>query len=85
MQEEIAMSNKEMNRYQVLTKVRQREISQVDAAKILGITDRQVRNLLTSLKSKERAGLVSKKRGKSSNQRKDLAFRRRVLALVREQ
>lgn len=40
MQEEIAMSNKEMNRYQVLTKVRQREMSRVDAARILGITDR---------------------------------------------
>ena len=51
MQEEIAMTNREMDRYQVLTKVRQRELSQVDAAKILGITDRQVRNLPAALKS----------------------------------
>ena len=68
-----------------VTKVRQRELSQVDAAKILGITDRQVRNLLAALKSMGRAGLVSKKRGKSSNRCKSLVFRRRVLALVREQ
>ena len=58
--------SREIDRYQVLTAVRQRELSQKDAAEILDITKHQVHNLLTTLNPEERAGLVSKKRGKSS-------------------
>lgn len=81
----IEMSQNELDRFHILTKVMAKELTQKEAATLLSIKERQVRNLLTSLKNHGADGLVSKHRGKPGNHRKTSEFRQRVLALVKEQ
>ncbi len=84
MDEVLEMSTKELERYDVLNGVRRRALTQVKAAELLGITDRQVRNLLTLIESKGPQGLVSRKRGRPSNRKKPEAFKHQILSIVRE-
>jgi hypothetical protein len=84
MEEVLNMSTKELERYDVLNGVKRKVMTQVKAAELLGITDRQVRNLLTILKRKGPCGLVSRKRGLASNRRKSAAFRHQVLSIIQE-
>ena len=81
----IEMSHNELDRFHVLNKVITKELTQKQAANLLSIKERQIRNLLTSLKKHGAEGLVSKHRGKPGNHRKSSEFRQRTLALVREQ
>jgi hypothetical protein len=57
------MSRKEEMRFAILQEVKSKRISQIKAAEILEISDRQVRNLLNSMKNFGIEGVVSKKRG----------------------
>ncbi len=61
------MTEKEMYRSYIIQQVNDRHITQVKAAEILKISDRQVRNLLLFLQKEGPKGLISKKRGKRSN------------------
>jgi len=61
------MTEKEMYRSYIIQQVNDRHITQVKAAEILRISDRQVRNLLQILQKEGSKGLISKKRGKRSN------------------
>lgn len=47
MEETLEMSRKEIDRYAVLVQVQQKKLTQAQAAQILDITDRHVRNLLS--------------------------------------
>lgn len=81
----IEMSHNELDRFHVLNKVITKELTQKQAANLLSIKERQIRNLLTSLKKHGAESSVSKHRGKPGNHRKSSEFRQRTLALVREQ
>ena len=59
------MTEKEVFRCNILQQVHDKHISQVKAAEILKISDRQIRNLLNILQSEGPKGLISKKRGKT--------------------
>lgn len=83
MNEVITMSKKEIDRVQILKKVQNKELKQIQAAKILNISDRQVRNLLTNLKSQGLEGIASKKRGKPSNRQKNPILKAPVLDLIK--
>ena len=80
----LAMSHRELSRYDTLLRVTRRELRVEDAATLLGLTRRQVGRLLTRLRADGPEGLISRKRGRPSNRRHSDAFRERVLALVRE-
>lgn len=84
MEEVLEMSTKELEHYYVLNGVRRRALTQAKAAELLGITDRQVRNLLTLIENKGPQGLVSRKRGRPSNRKKSTAFKQQVFSIVRE-
>jgi hypothetical protein len=85
MEEEVLhMSAKEVERLRVLEGVRKKHLTQVKAAELLNISDRQVRNLLALTTSKGPKGLISKKRGAPSNHTKPQALRDEVLTLIRE-
>jgi hypothetical protein len=84
MKEVLEMSTKELERYDVLKGVKRGILTQAKAADLLGVTDRQVRNLLALLVSKGPHGLVSMKRGRPSNRRKPAAFKQQILSIVRE-
>tara|TARA_B100001964_G_scaffold205979_1_gene236750 strand:- start:300 stop:1544 length:1245 start_codon:yes stop_codon:yes gene_type:complete len=63
------MSQKELDRLSVIKQVEAQTLSQVSAAVLLGISSRQVRNLQTKYRRYGAAGLISKHRGKKSNNR----------------
>ena len=61
------MSNQELTRLNYIKKVIERRLTQVEVAKDLGIGVRQVQRLVKNYKEDNYNGLISKKRGKRSN------------------
>lgn len=83
MTELINMSRKELDRASLLSQVLTKKLTQVQAAKLVGLSDRQLRNLLKDYKRYGPEALVSKKRGKPSNRRLEPPFKENVMQLVR--
>ena len=65
----VTMSVKEIDRLEIIQKIESKELTQVEVAKQLCLTSRQVRRLQRNYKEEGPAGLASKKRGKRSNNR----------------
>lgn len=78
------MSQKEVQRLTVLRRVLDEGLGQVQAAQQLGVSVRQIKRLCRRLREEGAGGLVSRRRGRPSNRRIDLALRQRYLDLVRE-
>ena len=69
MDEVLEMSSKERDLYRVLNRVAEGKLTQIQAAELLSITDRQVRNRVDCMKALGARGLISRKRGRLSNRR----------------
>jgi transposase len=80
----ILMSQRERDRLRVLHSVLEGQRSQVEAARLLRLSTRQVRRLLQRLQQGGDAALVHGLRGQPSNHRKDAKLRRRALQLYRK-
>jgi transposase len=63
----LTMSKKEINRLEVIQRVDGKRMKQKAAAEQLGISERQVKRLLQKYRQDGANGLVSKRRGKPSN------------------
>lgn len=63
----LSMSQKEINRISIMEKVLKKELKQKKAAKVLGLSTRQVRRLKKRYKLQGAKGLIHKNRGKPSN------------------
>jgi len=64
--EYITLSQKEVRRLKILHKVMGGEVTQVKASEVLGISDRQIRNIIVKLKQKGDKGIVHGNRGRIS-------------------
>ena len=84
MEEVISMSHKDLDRLHVLRKVQDKDLSQVDAARLLDLDVRHVRRLSARLAKLGPKGLVSKLIGRCGNHCKHPDLKQRVLALLRE-
>jgi transposase len=62
----ITLSAKEVRRLKILHKVMEGEVTQVKASEVLGISDRQVRNIVVKLKRKGDKGIAHGNRGRGS-------------------
>mgnify|MGYP003394088706 CR=1 FL=1 len=76
------MSQKEAKRAQVLDMLKEGKISQQQASKQMCVTPRQVRRLAKCYQMEGLAGLVSKKRGRTSNRRLDETARATAIELI---
>lgn len=76
------MSQKEVQRSQVLDMLKAHTISQLEASKRMGVSTRQVLRLSKRYQAEGLAGLVSKKRGRASNRRLDEAVRATATELI---
>lgn len=76
------MTEKELFRANIVQQVNDNLITQVKAAEILKLTDRQIRNLLKVFRKEGVKGLISKKRGKRSNRAYSRNFEETVISLV---
>lgn len=78
------MNERETRRSGVLDRVKNEELTQVEAADILGLSYRQTKRIYRRFLKLGAKGLVHGHVGKRSNHAKEARFRRRVLALVRK-
>ena len=79
----LTMSTKELDRLYILQRVCDRRLKAVEASRILGITPRQMRRLVERFKQSGAAGLISRSRGKPSNNRLPEALSREAIDCVR--
>jgi transposase len=70
----IVMSEKEEPRLGVMSKVKDKRISQKMAGEVLGLSERQVRRLLRVYEKEGPKGLTHKRRGRPSNRRTEEVF-----------
>lgn len=84
MEKLFTMSQKELSIYDVILKVKERRISQMKASELLNISDRQFRRLWKAYKEFGSEGLISKKRGKPSNNRLPEALSKRAINLIKK-
>ena len=68
-EERVAMSVKELRRVHVIRQVIEKRLTQKEAARVLGLTDRQIRRLRRRVEQEGDQGLVPRGRGKPSNRR----------------
>ena len=77
------MSYEELDRVGVIERVIEKRLTQREAARMLGLTSRQVRRLQRAYVRDGPRALASKHRGRPSNRRLSSALRREALATVR--
>lgn len=82
-QRALTMSTQELNRLEIIGRVIERRLTQWKAAEQLDLSVRQVQRLCRSLRKDGPTGLISRKRGRPSNNRFSAAYRERVTDLVR--
>ncbi len=81
--ETVRMSYEELDRVGVIERVIEKRLTQREAARMLGLTSRQVRRLRRAYGRDGPRALASKHRGQPSNRCLPAALRREVLARVR--
>ena len=76
------MSGKEISRLEVMQQLKGKSLNQREAAKMMGVSIRQVKRMFKAYRSQGAAGLVSQRRGRVSNNRLDEATRIMALDLL---
>ena len=80
----VSMSKQEFSRLEVLLRVQSGRLRITDACELIGLRRRQIFRLLRGLKQDGAASLVSKHRGRPSNNRFPAEVRDLAVSLVRE-
>ena len=78
------MSNEEITRLEVMQRLKDKRLIQKEAARMLGISIRQVKRLYRAYKVQGAAGLVSQRRGKPSNNHLEPATVQQAIDLIYE-
>jgi len=78
------MSEKEVERLEVMQKLEDKRMKQAEAGERLGVSVRQVKRLLKVYREEGAEGLVSKRRGQPSNNRLAEATRQKALDLLKD-
>lgn len=84
MEQLITMSNNELNRQNVMEKIKDKRLTQVKAAQMLNMSLRQVQRLYARYKKEGSSGLVSRKRGKTPNNVTPETIRLNILSIIKE-
>lgn len=84
MDELLTMSKKEITRLEAMQRIQDKRITQKEAARILGISLRQVKRLYGAYKVLGASGLVSQRRGKPSNHRMEAETVQKAIDLIYE-
>src|SRR5271157_3571462 len=78
------MSKRELDRVEVLARVRSEQLLLVDAGRLMGVSYRQAKRLWKRYREEGAAGLQHRNAGRPSNRAHKEKFRRQVLRRVRE-
>ncbi len=79
----LEMSAKELNRLEVMQRLSEKRMSQKEAGAILHLSPRQIKRLRKAYCRKGAAGLVSKHRGRKSNNRLSEEVKKKTLNLLK--
>ncbi len=77
------MTRQEIQRYQIIRKVLEREINQQEASEVLRLSDRQVRRIVKRVRTEGESGVVHRSRGRAGNRSIKQSFREKVIKLYR--
>lgn len=77
------MSSKELSRLEVMHRLSEKRMRQQEAGRILQLSVRQIKRLLQAYRRQGAAGLVSKHRGRKSNNRLSEELKRKALNLLK--
>ena len=78
------MSAREIDRGELIRRVREKQLTQAKAAALMGLSVRQVKRLCRLFKDAGLSGLASRRRGRPSNRKLASDVKDQVVALVRE-
>ena len=76
------MSNREITRLEVMQRLKDKRLTQNEAAQMLGVSTRQIKRLWQAYRKKGAKGLASQRRGKPSNNRLDAGVVQQALDLI---
>ena len=77
------MSQGELSRLEVVQRVKQKNLKQREAAELLGLTERQIKRLCKLYEEEGASGLISKRRGRPSNNRLAVKTLKKARELLR--
>jgi predicted DNA-binding protein (UPF0251 family) len=80
----IAMSLREIDQFRIVQGVIQRDLTQIKAAEVLGITDRHIRRLVRRVREEGARGIVHRSRGRASPHRMLKELEERIVGVVEE-
>ena len=81
----LTMSTKEMTRLELIQRIENNQISQIEGAKRLGLSTRQTRRLQQIFRSHGVSGLISKRRGRPSNNQIKNLTKAKALHFIKSQ
>lgn len=84
MDELLTMSAKEITRLEAMQRIKDKRLKQKEAARILNMSERQIKRLYRAYKTQGAKGLISLRRGKVSNHRLDGQVEQQALDLLKE-
>ena len=84
MDELLTMSKREITRLEVMQRLKEKRLSQKEAAQLLDISTRQVKRLWRAFRTQGAKGLVSTRRSKPSNNRLDAGMVQQALDLIKD-
>ena len=82
--EVIALSIKELERLRIIHKVMDKKIRQVDGATMLGLSDRQVRNIIGKIKSDGDKGIAHGNRGREARNKTPKELEEKIALIIEE-
>ena len=80
----ITMTQKELSRYEIIKMLLNKEINGTDAAKQIGVSVRQIRNLKSKVKKHGAKGIIHANRGRPSNRRMSEEKRDRIEKIIKK-
>jgi transposase len=80
----LTMSKRELNRAEVMQRLKDKRLTQKEAAQILEISVRQIKRIYRAYKKNGAAGLISARRGKASNNRLEAQTVQQAIDLLYE-
>jgi len=80
----LPMSTKELSRLEVMQRLKDKRLIQKEAAKLLGLSIRQIKRLWQKYQKQDAKGLISKRRGTPSNNRIDAGVNQKALDLIKK-
>lgn len=84
MDELLPMSKRELTRLEAMQRIKDKRLTQKEAARMLSLSVRQIKRLYRAYKARGAKGLISARRGKPSNHRLEAGVEQQVLDLLKE-